>query len=162
MKKTILLAVIFAGLLFCAVSYSDIHYRTAVGSEAPMLQLANDTSSMNLAELRGSYVLLNFWKSTDARSRRAANVYTAWQRSHPDSPIRLVCVNFDSNPTLFREIVRADDLNLYDQYPVAGDTALAVSTTFGLDKGLGTILISPTGKILAHNPSESQLEELLK
>lgn len=162
MKRTILLAVIFAGLLFCAVSYSDIHYRTAVGSEAPALKLTNDTSTMSLTDLRGSYVLLNFWKTTDARSRRAANVYTAWQRSHPESPMKLVCVNFDTNPRLFRDIVRRDDLVLAQQYPVGGDTARAVSTTFGLDKGLGTILISPQGKILAHNPTEAQLNSLVR
>lgn len=162
MKKTILLAVIFIGVLFCTVSYSDIHYSTAVGRQVPALSLRNDSRTVTLDDLRGKYVLLNFWKSTDALSRRSANVYTAWRRSHPDRALEMVSVNFDSNPTLFREIARRDDLDLGAQFGVRGDTARAVSATFGLDKGYGTLLINPEGRIIAHNPTEAQLDALVK
>lgn len=162
MKKTILLAVIFVGILFCAVSYSDIHYSTAVGRQAPALSVSNESQTFRLDDLRGKYVLLNFWKSTDALSRRSANVYTAWQRQHPEAAMEVVSVNFDTNPTLFREIARRDDLNLSSQFMVCGDTARAVESTFGLQKGFGTLLINPQGKIIAHNPSEAQLNELIK
>ncbi len=162
MKKTILLAVLFAGVLFCAVSYSDIHYSTAVGRQAPALSVGSGAQTLSLDDLRGKYVLLNFWKSTDALSRRSANVYTAWRRSHPEAAMELVSVNFDQNPQLFREIARRDDLDLAGQFSVQGDTARAVAATFGLDKGLGTLLINPEGRIIAHNPTEAQLSELIK
>lgn len=162
MKKSLILALIFIGVLFIAVSYSDIHYSTAIGNEAPALRLEQGSNTVSLKDLRGKYVLLNFWKSTDATSRRDANIYTAWCRSHPGAAMDLVNVNFDSNPELFSEIVRRDGLNPSQQFRVGGDTAVAVSHTFGLESGYGSLLINPEGKIIAHNPSESQLSALVR
>lgn len=162
MKQTILLVIVFVGLLLCSVAFSDRHYRTDIGQEAPNMQFDNGSGKLKLSDLRGKYVLLNFWNSTNALSRRDANIYTAWTRSHPRAALDLVCVNFDDNPGLFDEIVRRDGLNPEDQYRVTGDTAKAVVNTYGLQKGYGSLLIDPEGKIIAHNPSESQLSALVR
>lgn len=161
MKKTLLLIVIFIGVLVCAVGYSDIHYRTALGEHVPGMQLERAGSRVSLKDLEGRYVILNFWNSTDATSRRAANLYTAWIRSHPTAPLEMVSVNFDENPGLFSEIVRRDGLMPDKQYRVSGDTARAVVNTFGLKDGYGSMLIGPDGTILAHNPTDAQLTALV-
>lgn len=161
MKKTALLFVIFLGVLLCAVGYSDTLNRTSVGHEAPALSLSRGDSAVSLEDLRGHYVLLNFWSSTDALSRRNANLYTAWKRHNPGTNLELLGVNFDKSPALFREIARRDSLIPETQFHVAGDTARAVSDIYGLRGGYGSLLIGPDGDIVLHNPTDAQLSAIL-
>ena len=162
MKKTVLLIIIFVGVLVFAVGYSDSQYRTALGRDVPSLWLPDGEDGVTLDDMRGNYVLLNFWKSTDAPSRRSANDYTAWLRRHPGANVRLVSVNLDDNPEMYREIVRLDSLIPSTQFHVDGDTARAVYNSFGLDEGLGTMLVGTDGKIMAHNPSWDVLNGIIK
>lgn len=164
MKKTILLIIVFVGVLLCAIGYADSHYRTAVGRKAPALWLEESDSgkAVNLTKDEGRFVLLNFWSSTDAASRRAANDYTAWLRTHPQSNISLSSVNVDDNEALFKEIVRRDSLIERTQHHLDGNAAKAASDSYGLDEGLGTLLISPDGEIVAHNPSPEILETIVR
>lgn len=162
MKQTLLLVAICIGLVLCAVGYSDSKYHTALGRKAPNFYAENDCGSVSSASLKGDYTLLNFWASTDAPSREAANLYTAWQRSNPDKKLRLVSVNFDKNDALFREIVRLDSLIPAEQYHVSGDTAKAIVDNYGLKDGFGSLLIDENGTIIAHNPEPEALGNLLK
>ncbi len=162
MKKTLIIIAIFIGVLVCAVGYADSQYRTAIGRKPPALclpQQGNRAPETSLAQQQGKYVVLNFWKSTDAPSRQAANEYTAWQRSHPDSKLEVISVNLDESPALFNEIMRRDSLIQSDQYYLGGDTAQAVINSYGLNRGLGSMLIDPSGKIIVHNPTSAQLSQ---
>lgn len=165
MKQTILIAVIFIGVLLCAVGYSDSQYHTSVGRQAPAMWLpeqATGAPQQTLADNRGKFVLINFWSCTDAPSRKSANDYTAWLRANPGKDLRLLSVNVDSSPDLFNEIVRRDSLIGATQYHVQGDTAAAIVNNYGLDKGLGSLLVSPDGKIVAHNPDKSYLDHIFE
>ena len=54
MKKTLLLIVIFVGVLLCAVGYTDSQYRTALGQHAPMLGLTDkDNQPISLNDFKG-------------------------------------------------------------------------------------------------------------
>lgn len=160
MKKSLLIIAVFVGILVCAVGYSDSQYRTSLGHIAPSLWVPDGKDGVSLNDLRGNYVLLNFWKSTDAPSRRSTNDYTAWLRRHPGNNIKYMSVNMDESPALFNEIVKLDSLIPSTQYHVDGVVARAVSDSYGLDDGLGTMLIGPDGKILAHNPSWDELNKI--
>lgn len=161
MKHTLLLAAICIGLILCAVGYSDSQYSTALGRQAPDFYVDNGNGRVSPASLRGQYALLNFWSSTDAPSRTSANIYTAWHRKNPDKQLKLVSVNFDDSENLFREIVRLDSLIPAQQYHAGGDTARAISNNYGLDEGMGSLLIGPDGRILAHNPTAEELDNIL-
>lgn len=157
MNKTLIIILIFIGLVLTAYGVADSDFRTSLGRTAPELYVPSDTGSVSLKDLRGSYVLLNFWSSTDAPSRHAANEYTAWLRRHPESDLKFLSVNLDQSPALFREIVRADSLMPATQHYVGGDTARVIVDQYGLDRGLGSMLINPQGKIIAHNPRPADL-----
>lgn len=161
MKKTFFIVALFIGVLLFAGGYADSRYRTALGHAAPALSVGRADSMITLDRMRGRYVLLNFWSSTDAASRQAVNEYRAWKRRNPDVGLELVGVNFDESEKLFREIVRLDSLCPADQYHVAGDTARAIVDNYGLDNGYGSVLISPEGRIIAINPSDTELAGLL-
>lgn len=160
MKKTLFIAAILVGIIICAVCFSEGQYRTSLGRTAPKLWLPTDSGAINLEQKRGHYVLLNFWKSTDAPSRAAANRYTAWLRQHPGK-VDLVSINLDDSQHLFDQIVRQDRLIPATQYHADGDMARAIENAYQLDLGLGSMLIDPRGKILAHNPDPEALGEAI-
>lgn len=162
MKKTILFIVIFIALLVCAVGYSDTRYRTSIGQRAPLLAISKVDSVMRLDELQGNYVLLSFWSGTDAPSRTAVNQYTAWCRSHPGADLKMVNINFDRSTNLFQDMVLRDKLNPEENFHAQGAEAKAIIDNYGLKDGYGSMLISPEGRIVAHNPAPDQLASLMK
>lgn len=161
MKQTIIIAAVFVGLLLVAVGYNDDIFRTAIGREAPTFGVERNDTTFTPSQFEGQYVLLNFWSSNDAPSRRAANEYAAWMRKHPHTSLKLMSVNLDKNELLFKEIVRCDSLQPENQY-FAGDKARdAIINTYGLEHGNGSLLIDPQGRIAAHNPTQATLSHIL-
>ena len=57
--------------------------------------------------------------------------------------------------------MRLDSLNPVEQYNVRGNDAKEIEMKYQLDDGYGSLLIDPEGKIIAHNPTDSQLDELV-
>lgn len=158
MKNTILIAALVIGLLLFAGSHSLIPHHPRPGDKAPELADTRADSIVQ-ADLRaGDYVIVNFWNSSDAESRRAANVYRAWKRRVPAAKLKIVGVNFDSSDALFREIVRLDSLEPARQVHVDGPTADAIRRDYGLRGGYGAVLIGPDGHIVATNPSDNDLD----
>lgn len=162
MKKTIIIAAIFVGLVLVAVGYDDDIFRTSVGRDAPSFAVTRNDTVFSPSQYRGSYVLLNFWETTDAPSRRAANEYTAWMRSHPHTGMRLMSVNLDDNELLFKEIVKTDSLRPSEQFFAGADARKAIIDTYGLTDGYGSLLIDPQGKIAAHNPTPALLSRIMR
>ncbi len=161
MKKTFLIAALFIGVLLFAGGYAESSHSTEIGRQAPALAYDPADSLISLDRLRGDYVLLTFWSSTDAPSRQAANLYTAWQRRHPEAPLQLVGVNFDDSQGLFNEIVRRDSLESDEQFHISGERAIEATKKYGLDQGFGSVLINPAGTIVAYDPDPAELDALM-
>lgn len=162
MKKTLFILTLLVGVLICAVGYADSQYRTSLGQKAPEIWLPTEKGSVPINNFNGDYLLLNFWTSTDGLARKAANDYTAWMRFTNPHGIRLALVNLDSNPVLAHAVAKGDNLIPSTVYYASGDTARAIIDSYGLKKGLGSVLIDPNGVIVAHNPSPEKLSRLVK
>lgn len=160
-KQTILLGALLLGLIIASAGVGSQPRDTAVGKMAPVVQLDRVQSAINADELKGKYVLITFWSSSDAASRESCNRYNAWFNAHHPSNARMVGINFDDSPELFREIVRRDSLNNADQYCVSRPEAEAIYRTYHLENGFGSLLVSPQGRIVCHNPESEQLSEFL-
>ncbi|MDE6062388.1 MAG: peroxiredoxin family protein, partial [Duncaniella sp.] len=76
MKKALTYIGLFAVLTILIASYSERVVKADEGYTAPELEmLANDSMNISLDNLRGKYVLVNFWDSSNAVSRIAAGEY---------------------------------------------------------------------------------------
>ena len=160
-KQTILTGSLLLALIVASAGIGTQPSDTAVGKKAPVVQLDRVQSAINADELKGKYVLITFWSSSDAASREACNRYNAWFNvNHPDDA-RFVGINFDDSPEMFREIVRRDSLNPADQYCVSRPEAEAIFRTYHLEKGYGSLLVSPQGRIVSHNPDPARLSEII-
>ena len=162
MKKTIKFFVIFAVLLVTVSAYTDRVYEAADGYKAPQISVANSNDTISLADLRGSYVLLNFWTSSDAASRLNALSYNeAAQNQTLGERFCLLSVNLDRSERLFREIVRRDNLSATTHYHATGSEAQAIAAAYNLADGFNSYLIDPEGRIIATNPSARTLDRLI-
>lgn len=163
MKKAFSIIALFAMLLLTSSAYSEPSPQVRPEKfEAPELELNNDNDTLSLSLMRGKYVLLTFWSSTDATSRVACNRYTTLaKRYKSNKQFSHVSVNFDRSGKLFNEIVRRDRLDAKTQFNVQGEEAAQINADFHLENGLETVLIDPDGMIIAHNPSDETLSQVL-
>ena len=106
MKKTFFIIALFAVMLFASSETNHRVFGTEVGSAAPMLSITDGNKAIDLNSLRGSYVLLTFWSSTDAPSRVACNNYTTAIRNLQNAQrVRHIAVNLDRSAGLDRKSV---------------------------------------------------------
>jgi len=162
MKQTLLSIVLLLFVIFVTSGYNRDNAGLGIGEFAPALSAKTNEKSISLESMRGEYVLVTFWSSSDAESRIQANVYDAWANVNAGDGWRAVGVNFDSEPALFEEIARRDNLDTRSQINVQGDEARKIRKDFRLDNGFGSMLIGPDGRIIAVNPSTSDLDKLRK
>ncbi len=161
MKKTLSIIVLFAFLVISASAYSGRVYEAAEGYKAPLFKVENGDTAVSLADLRGRYVLVNFWASNDAQSRLRANNYDALSSEIPTERLCQLSVNLDRSERLFSEIVRRDNLDVKSQFHVSDGEAAEISGSYHLSEGLNSFLIDPEGRIVEMNPSIQSLHTIL-
>ena len=129
--------------------------------KAPYFEVkAEDGDVISLSDMKGRFVIVNFWTSADANSRIAANQYDSYIESVEGEHLSLVSVNIDRNQRLFEEIKRRDGLNAKSQYYVQPGSASDLIRKFNMGNGLQSYLIDPQGTITAINPSTEILATL--
>lgn len=160
MKKTLSLIGFSFALLLSINAYTGKVYDSAIGSKAPELKLADGDNLLKLSDMRGRYVLLNFWSSTDAESRIAVQEYDKTLNELDPEQIEMVSVNFDRSRRMFQEIVRLDELNQETQHHVNGNMASEIKRSYELSDGFKSFLIDREGRIVAVNPTKTTLTEV--
>lgn len=145
---------IFVVLLMTVSANTDRDYRVVEGMKVPYFEVtANDGSAVSPSDMKGRFVIVNFWASDDAESRIAANRYDSYVENVGEERISLVSVNIDDSERLFREIVRLDGLNDESQFFVQSAEASSIVKEFDMTAGLKTYLINPSGVVIAVNPT---------
>ena len=127
-----------------------------------LLEMSNASTSLSASDLKGKYVLVNFWDSHNAVSRIAAGEYDRYFRTHPRSDLRLLSVNTDDNRRLFDEIVRRDGLDSLTQFHIADVKARGITPGYHPEGGYSSYLLNPSGKIVAVNPTVQTVNSLLQ
>lgn len=161
MKKAISIIAVFVVFLLSISARTERVFKAEDGYKAPALRVANANSEISLEDLRGDYVLVNFWSSTNAASRVAAGEYDSFVKNGEGKQIHLLSVNSDDNERLFREIVRRDGLDEKTQYRASGTSASDMVSEYGLQGGMQSFLIDPQGRILATNPDVRTIASLI-
>lgn len=175
-------------ILFTSLSAAVDDRRTAsYGSEAPAVVVDRDGAPEALEALRGKWVVLSFWSSTDPESRLAQNriasianrsaekandgsndaeiefrtpagVYTLGH----DKKVEVLSVNMDRSRSLMTEIVKLDNLLESSQTRVNSVQEInRLRQAFAMDNGLRTFVIDPDGNLAVADPTDAQLSQLL-
>lgn len=164
MKKAMSVIALFAVLLLTVSARTERIFMATEGYRAPELTVASadSTADVSLDRLRGKYVLLNFWASTDAQSRIQAKDYDLIASGIDTEHFRHVAVNTDDNTALFREIIRRDGLKADAQHSISDAVNPGrLTDDWHLQSGLRAFLIDPAGYIVAVNPTHDTIKKLL-
>lgn len=159
MKKQLLLIVIAAFIFIFTSARYETPADSRIGYTAPGFSVENDGSKVELQKLRGNYVLVSFWSSTDAESRIATIAYDRLARNHAE--MEFVAVNYDPSAAVYNEIVKIDNLAAESQFRDAKGSTSSIYKAYNLEKGYCAMLISPEGKIVAVNPSAEIIENYI-
>jgi cytochrome oxidase Cu insertion factor (SCO1/SenC/PrrC family) len=129
-----------------------------------MFKVERNDSVVALDNLKGEWVLVQFWSSADAASRISCKDYAKLGEKLSDDSLKekihFLAVNFDRSERLFHEIVRRDGLDAKSQFFVEGSKANVLIKDYHLDSGMSAYLIDPSGRVVAKNPSEQRLIEI--
>lgn len=154
--------IVFAAGVWVFASRVEQASPEAVHSTPRLLEMSNGSTSLSVSDLRGKYVLVNFWDSHNAVSRIAAGEYDRYFRAHPRSGLRLLSVNTDDNRRLFNEIVRRDGLDSLTQFHIADVKARGITPGYHPEGGYSSYLLNPSGKIVAVNPTVQTVNSFLQ
>ena len=148
-------------LLFSS-AFNPVETGLKEGKQAPMLKLKNSEGAVTLSELKGRYVLLNFWAGYDALSRME-NIRFAREIDKSEiENISLVSVSFDTSRKVFEETIKRDGLNTATQFYDKDGSQSDIFDNYRLNKGFASYLISPEGVIIAKDSNPEQLTKLMR
>lgn len=158
MRNTLMLILIVGVMALFSAKIIGVRTQPEAGRQAPDFAVSRNDSTVNLHDLRGKYVLVDFWSSADANSRLKSNTYNTLPIITAGMLKRL-SVNFDRSEELFNEIVACDRLNPEVQY-FAGETDFdKIIEDYGIGQGYNSYQIDPQGKIIAINPDNDYLSK---
>lgn len=137
-----------------------------IGSQAPDFTM-NDTEGkpFKLSQLKGKYVLVDFWASWCAPCRGENPNIVAAYNQFKDKNFTILGVSLDDNKDKWLQAIKADKLDWKQVSDLKGWENATVSM-YGYDGIPYNVLLDPQGKIVATSLRESalqsKLQELLK
>ena len=132
-----------------------------VGDIAPELTMNDvDDKPFSLSQLRGQYVLIDFWASWCGPCRgENPNVVAAFNQ-FKDKNFTVLGVSLDKNKEAWIEAIKEDKLN-WKHISDLKYWSSAAAPLYGFDGIPYNVLIDPQGKIIATNLRESALQSKL-
>ena len=131
------------------------------GAEAPEIEgNAPDGSTIKLSELRGQYVLIDFWASWCGPCRREnPNVVRVYNEYH-EQGFEILGVSLDQREDKWTAAIEADGLEWLHVSDLKGWQS-QLSRPYGVTSIPETVLLDPEGKIVARGLRGAQLEAKL-
>ncbi len=131
--------------------------------EIPAMSVAGQPST-ELSDLRGRYVLLSFWASYDASSRRLNAELSNVLRSESyanDTKVEMVSVSFDEYASIFRETIRRDQIVAPLCFAETEGESSSLFAKYRLKRGFTNYLLNEDGIIIAKNMTSADLKAYL-
>lgn len=110
------------------------------------------------------YVLINFWASYDAASREENVRFSEVLKKYDTEAIGLssVSVSLDDYESLFKEVVKDDDLQFSKIYREKKGFSSELAKEFQLNHKFGNFLIDQNGKIVERDITPEDLAKRLQ
>ena len=136
-----------------------------VGDIAPDFKIQSMSAGQPLAELsdmKGKYVLLSFWASYDAQSRKQnASLSNVLRSASRNENVEMVSVSFDEYQSIFKETVRKDQIVTPTCFVETKGESSGLFKKYRLGRGFTNYLLDENGVIIAKNISAAELSAYL-
>lgn len=130
---------------------------------APEISLQNPEGEvLNLTDLRGKYVLIDFWASWCGPCRMENPNVVRVYNEYKDKNFDIFSVSLDQDMTKWKKAIAADGLSWPNHVSDLQGWNSAVVPSYGIKGIPHTVLIDPEGKIVATNLRGPMLEKKLK
>ncbi len=159
MKKTLFTIVTACVLLVFLAANSSNPKGNGLGRIAPNFVTENEFRRFELQRNNENYVLLTFWNSVDAESRIANVTYDRALKNVKG--IEYIAINFDKSYGVYREMLKLDGVNSVKQFYDCDGEEGKLYSRYGLKKGMKSLLLDKSGKVIAENPTVRELNDLI-
>jgi AhpC/TSA family. len=133
-----------------------------IGDVAPDFNIRTtlNNQQLNLKDLKGQYVLINFWASYDAQSRMQ-NVSLSNAVSSSFNKVKFVSISFDEYQSVFKETIRKDRIVSPTCFVETKGESSKLFKEYNLNRGFNNYLLDENGVIIAKNISVSELSSFI-
>ena len=133
-----------------------------IGSIAPEITMNDvDGKSFSLSQLRGKYVLVDFWASWCGPCRGENPYVVAAYQKFKNKNFTVLGVSLDEDKTAWLKAIKDDKLEWKQISDLKGWSTAAVAL-YGFDGIPFNVLLDPTGKIIAKELREDDLGKFLE
>lgn len=160
--RALILAILVAAVLFALITNIQKD-RTIykIGDEAPDFQLTqintdNDVETIQLSELKGKGVMLNFWATYCPPCEREMPYMEELYPLYKEKGVEIVAVSLDATEAVIHQFIDTYDLT----FPVVHDSRNQVMNLYKIGPIPTTYFINPDGEIVEKVEGALSLERL--
>lgn len=133
----------------------------AVGKKAPgITQLTPEGDPLSLSDLKGKYVLIDFWASWCPPCRKESPELVATYAEFKDKNFEILGVSFDKNIEDWVAAIKKDNRN-WKHISDLQHWSNGAGIVYGVRAIPQNVLVNPDGKIIARNLHGDQLKQKL-
>nr|WP_121269243.1 TlpA disulfide reductase family protein [Pedobacter schmidteae] len=155
------------------LAYSDVYQKLIslyekkkgeflVGQQAPDFSLPDQSGKpVALSALKGKYVVVDFWASWCTPCRAANQKIKPLYEKYKDKGFEMISVSMDDKKDLWQAAVKKDGLPWLQVSGLTGINTCPVAKKYSVTSLPTVFLLDKTGKVMAQNISEKELEQIL-
>ncbi|MEQ7798954.1 TlpA disulfide reductase family protein [Pedobacter sp. ASV1-7] len=156
-----------------SLAYSDVYTKltdqynkknaaSLVGKTAPDFSIKDlSGKSVKLSSLQGKYVVVDFWASWCTPCRAANQKIKPVYNKYKSKGFEIISVSMDDKKALWQAAVKKDDLPWLQVSELTGIKDSPVASQYSVSSLPTVFLLDKSGKVIAQNISEKELEEIL-
>jgi thiol-disulfide isomerase/thioredoxin len=132
---------------------------------APAISMVTQTldeKSFSLENLRGKFVLLNFWSTWSKASHQQMEFVKALRsKFKTNSQVVFIDVNLGEDPSRVRQFIKQNQSSA-EQAILTGPALAAITEQLAVDSLPAAFLLNPKGQVISRDLTDSSLERALQ
>lgn len=142
----------------------DLYQAKAIGEQLPAVKITNERTTRDVQQADQAYTLVHFWAAYDAESRAENVAYSEYMATlAPTSGLSYQAVSLDVDADVYRQTLAFDGVEPSEaQTLVEVDKRQQLMELCGQSQGMYSYLVDKAGKIVAVNPTTSELDKFVR